>query len=294
LKIDVDCPECLVHRGLMEISKFTGDRERRIRASAAVLKVIAENLQPNAVPGAIGTMREVVIRRETGNPDLYTTDKQISNMQALRLIPKLEEKIANVNDGFERFKLAVRFSTIGNIIEFDILGYNAKLDELDSQFKGVRFGIDDCDEAFRLANLTKRVLLLTDNAGEIAFDKLLVRELRQVGLSVTVAVKSAPIMNDATLDDAVQVGLDRDADRVITTGGACVGLLFAGTSPEFRQALGESDLIIAKGMGHYETMTERDWTQPVLHLLVAKCRPVAASLGIEKGQGAIYLRRPKL
>jgi len=294
LKIGVDCPECLVHRGLMEISKSTEDREKRIRAAAAVLKVIAENLQVNAVPGVIGTMREAVIRRETGNPDLYATDKHVSNIQVLRLIPKLEEKVANVNEGFERFKLAARFSTIGNLIEFDILGYNAKLDELDSQFQGVRFGIDDSDEAFRLAKLSKRVLFLTDNAGEIAFDKVLVKELKRVGLSVTVGVKSAPIMNDATRDDAIQVGLDRVADRVMVTGEACVGLLFDNTSPEFRQALGESDLIVAKGMGHYETMTERDWTQPVLHLLVAKCRPVAANLGIEKGQGAIYLRRPKL
>ncbi len=294
MKIGVDCPECLVHRGFIEIQKATADEEKRLRVAIAVLKAIVENLNPDAVPGAIGTLRERVIRQETRNPDLYLQEKRISNIHALNLLPRITEKIQRINDPLERFRSIVRLSAIGNLVEFDILGYSVRLDDLEAQIDNVKFGIDDSEETFKLARSSKSALLLTDNAGEIVFDRPLVEELKRIGLSVTVAVKSAPIMNDATFDDAVQAGMNGIADEVITTGEACVGLTLNDASEDFHKRLNESDLVIAKGMGHYETMTERAWSQPILHVLIAKCRPIAMSLGVERGQGAILLRRPKL
>jgi uncharacterized protein with ATP-grasp and redox domains len=294
LKIGVDCPECLIHRGFIEVRKATTIDEIRIKTSIAVLKTIAENLSPNAVPGVVGTLREDVIRRETQNSDLYSQDKRISNIQALNLLPRLIERIEKTEDDLERFRLTAKLSAIGNLIEFDIMGYSARLDELESQVEKVRFGIDDSEKAFKLAKSSKKVLLLTDNAGEIVFDRPLVEELKRLGLTVTVAVKSAPIMNDATMDDAIQAGMDRVADKVVTTGEACVGLMLNDASQDFQEIVSESNLVVAKGMGHYETMTERDWGQPIVHVLIAKCRPIALSLGVERGQGAILLRRPKL
>jgi len=294
LKIDTDCPECLMHRGFIETRKATSEPRKRLKTSIAMLKAIVENLKPDAVPGVIGTIREEVIGRETGNNDLYAVDKRESNTQALSLLPGLRDKITGTQSNVERFRLASRLSAIGNLIEFDILGYSVRLDQLEAQIQQVEFGIDNSDSALELSKSSKNVMLLTDNAGEIAFDILLVEELKRIGLSVTVAVKNAPIMNDATLEDALQVGMNKVADNVITTGQACVGLLYDDTSPEFRQVLDKMDLIVAKGMGHYETMTERNWNQPILHVLIAKCRPVASSLGIMRGQGAILLRRPKV
>jgi len=294
LKIGVDCPECLIHRGFVEIQKATTDEEKRIKVAIAVLKAIADNLNPNAVPGVIGTLRENVIKRETQNADLYAQEKRTSNIRALDLLPRVTERIQRINDPLERFRSAARLSAIGNLVEFDILGYSVRLDDLEAQIDNVKFGIDDSREAFKLAKSAKRALLLTDNAGEIVFDRPFVEELKRIGLSVTVAVKSAPIMNDATLDDAVQVGMNSVADKVMTTGEACVGLMLNSISEDFHQTLNESDLVIAKGMGHYETMTERCWKQPILHVLIAKCRPIALSLGTERGQGAILLRQPEL
>ena len=294
MKIDTDCPECLIHRGFIETHKATSEPRKVVKTSIAMLKAIVENLKPDSVPGVIGTIREEVIGRETGNNDLYAVDKRESNTQALILLPGLRDKITATQSEVERFRLAARLSAIGNLIEFDILGYSVRLDQLEAQIQQVEFGIDNADSALELLKSSKNVMLLTDNAGEIAFDILFVEELKRIGLSVTVAVKNAPIMNDATLEDALQVGMNKVADNVITTGQACVGLLYDDTSPEFRQVLDRMDLIVAKGMGHYETMTERNWNQPVLHVLIAKCRPVASSLGIKRGQGAILLRRPKL
>ncbi len=294
MKIGLDCPECLVHRGIIEICKATDDDEKRIKTAVIVSKAISDNLNVDAVPGIIGTLREKVIQRETHTSDLYAQEKYVSNKQALNLLPMLTERVQKIEDEIERFRLAARLSAIGNLIEFDILGYNVNLDNLENKVDNVRFGIDDSEKAFRLAKLSKKALLLTDNAGEIVFDMPLVEELKRIGPSVTVAVKSAPIMNDATMQDAIQTGMDKVADRVMTTGQACVGLTLDGVSHDFRQALDQSDLVIAKGMGHYETMTERNWNRPILHVLIAKCRPIASSLGVERGQGAILLREIKL
>jgi uncharacterized protein with ATP-grasp and redox domains len=290
VKIGIDCPECLLHRGFLEIRKATVDDEKRIRTAIAIVKTVSDNLSPHAVPGVIGTLRETIIRQETGNSDPYAEDKRLSNTSALNLLPRLTRKIKEAHDDLQRLSVATRLSAIGNLIEFDILGYNVHLEKLEAQIDDVKFGIDDSNDFFRVAKSSKTAVLLTDNAGEIAFDRLVVNELKRIGLSVTVAVKSSPIMNDATLEDAIQVGMDRVADKVITTGEASVGLQLSGTSQDFRLAFSQSDLVIAKGMGHYETMTEREWDQPILHLLIAKCRPVALSLGVERGQGAIFLR----
>ncbi len=290
MKIGLDCPECLVHRGLIEICKATSDNEKRIKTAVIVLKAISDSLSVDAVPGIIGTMREKIIQRETNTVDLYAQDKYASNKQALNLLPMLTKRANKIEDAVERFRWVSRLSAIGNLVEFDILGYSVDLDNLESKVDSVRFGIDDSEKALKLAKLSKEVLLLTDNSGEIVFDIPLIEELKRNALSVTVAVKSAPIMNDATMEDAIQTGMDKVADNVIATGQACVGLTLESVSHEFRQVLDQSDLVIAKGMGHYETMTERNWKQPILYLLIAKCRPIASSLAIERGQGAILLR----
>jgi hypothetical protein len=292
MKIGVDCPQCLIHRGFIEISRATTDDQKRIETTMAVLKTIVENLNPNAVPGAIGTLREKVIKRQTGNLDIYAHDRVASNEHGLRLLPDLTERVNRVDDNLERFRLAAMFSAIGNLMEFDILGYSVDMDRFEERINSTKFGIDNSKEAFELVKSARRVLFLTDNAGEIVFDRLLVEQLKRAGSHVTVAVKGAPIMNDATMSDAIQSGIDKVADKVITTGEACVGLMLNEASDEFRRVLKESDLVVAKGMGHYETMTDRRWSQPVLYVLVAKCRPVAAHLGVERGQGVILLRRP--
>jgi len=142
-----------------------------------------------------------------------------------------------------------------------------------------------------LIKRAKSVLFLPDNAGEIAFDTLLVKELQSLGKTVTVAVKNSPILNDATLNDAKEVGMDKVADGLMTIGTDSIGLLLDETSPEFREKLSKSDYLIAKGMAYYETLTEIKFNKPVACLLRAKCFPVAHSVGVAKGSNAALLLR---
>ena len=103
-------------------------------------------------------------------------------------------------------------------MEFDIPGHNFTLKDLRKTIKRAEkdLVIDDIDKAYELANNAKKILYLADNAGEIVFDTLLVEQLKNMGLKVTYVVKSAPVINDATMDDVLFSGMDKIADEILT------------------------------------------------------------------------------
>ena len=144
--------------------------------------------------------------------------------------------------------------------------------------------IDDIRAIYEAVKEAKRVFYLTDNAGEVALDVLLVREIRALGPRVTVAVKSEPCINDALMEDALAVGMDKVADELITTGTDTVGLVLEWASEECLRAYDEADLVIAKGMGNIETLTEYKHDKPIVFLLYTKCETIANHLGVERGK----------
>ena len=140
------------------------------------------------------------------------------------------------------------------------------------------------------------LLYLADNAGEQFFDRPLVASLRRRGWRVLYAVKAGPIQNDLTLADLEASGLRAALEPVVDTGARTVGLELPGVSPGFRELYDAARLILAKGMGHFETMSHladpRVW-----FLLQAKCGPVAQALGVDVntfvfGRRAISLDLP--
>ncbi len=135
--------------------------------------------------------------------------------------------------------------------------------------------IDDTNMIYELAKKANTILYLTDNAGEIVLDTLLVEQLKDMGAKVTVAVKGGPIINDATVEDSEASGMSKIADKIITTGTDAVGFAAKEVSAEFREAYASVDLIFAKGMGYAETLTEYKLVKPHALLLRTKCNPVA-------------------
>jgi uncharacterized protein with ATP-grasp and redox domains len=121
---------------------------------------------------------------------------------------------------------------------------------------------------------------LGDNSGEIVFDKLLVQVLKDKGLEVTFCVKSGPIINDATMEDAHAVGMTHLVS-VIETGSNDIGINLQNCSSQFLKALKESDIILAKGHGNFETCNDLPYN--FYFLLKAKCSVVARALGVDRG-----------
>lgn len=279
MKVTFDCAVCLFERGYREILEATEDPETRLEAVQRLLRLLSERFSPSAVPAAIGTLRERLIKEATGNPDPYAEKKRLSNREALRILPYAERVISSKKDAESRFRTACLVAIVGNIIEFDIPGHNFTFEEIERLIQRAEedLVIDDLSEAFEITRRSRNILLLTDNAGEIAFDTLLVKELKKTArdAEVTVAVKGKPVINDATLEDALFVGMDRAADKIVTTGSDVIGLIPSECSSEFLSVYESSDFVIAKGMAHAETLTELELSKPHLLLLRTKCPTVA-------------------
>lgn len=276
MKVGAHCGYCIMHRGYKMIQRSTDDESKRVEAMTGLLEMMGERYKPEAVPSFIGAERCRVIRDITGCADPYTDLKKKSNALAIEIFPRMEEYVESQPEN-RRLYAALKIACIGNVIEFDVPDHNSDIEEA---LKGLEEGfcIDDSEKLKRLLKRGKKVLMLTDNAGEIAFDRLIVRELRKAGCRVIVAVKSGPSLNDALMEDAEAVDMTSEADEVITTGAASIGVNLAETSEEFKNHFYGSDIIIAKGMANWETLTEVPAPCPLMYVFRTKCEPVARTV----------------
>jgi len=282
LKVEAECAHCVLQRGLLEAEKATSDPSLQFKAMSALLNFLVREFKPTAVAAYLGTERDRIVKKVTGNPDPYAKAKQISNQKAMETLPIARKLVLSESSAESRFRRACLCSMVGNIIEFDIPDHVFKFEDMEKLIERAEedLAIDEIPKIFEEAKMAKSVLYLTDNAGEIAFDKLLVQELRRLGTRVTVAVKSRPVLNDATMEDAKYVGMDAVADDVITTGTDSVGLVLEECSSDFLTFYNSADLVVAKGMGYTETLTEHTLKTPHALLLRTKCRPVANFFGV--------------
>jgi uncharacterized protein with ATP-grasp and redox domains len=277
LKVEPECVACIVSRGAAEAKEATTNPALRFRAMSDLLKLLQKEFRPTAVPADLGTMRDRLVKRVTGNDDPYKRSKRMSNEKALKLLPYARKLVEKGYAQQDRFKKACLCAIVGNVMEFDIPGHKFTSSTLRKALRDatVDLVVDDCVAAYELARKARSVLYLTDNAGEIVFDVLLVEQLKNMGASVTVAVKGGPIINDATLEDVEISGIGKVADRVVSTGTDSVGLSPKEQSVEFSGVYNSADLVFAKGMGYAETLTEYKLRKPHFLLFRTKCNPVA-------------------
>jgi uncharacterized protein with ATP-grasp and redox domains len=279
MKVGARCGYCLLHRGYQQILRSTDIEAVRKEAIGTLLHLIADMYGDEAVPSIIGAERDRLVHKVTGCPDPYAELKTQANQAALEIFPTFEALVAAQPKG-ERLRKVALLACLGNIIEYDVPGHSADVDEVLENIEDEKFTIDDLDLFEELLGPDVDLLYLTDNAGEIAFDRLVVRELRGLGCQVIVAVKGGPSLNDALMEDAEAVGMIGDADLVITTGTDAVGVNLSEVSQEFLEAYRSSDVILSKGMANWETLTEYEAPCPTLFLFRAKCEPVAAAVGV--------------
>jgi uncharacterized protein with ATP-grasp and redox domains len=277
LKVEAECSACILSRGAAEAAEATTNPALRFRVMADLLRLLYKEFKPTAVPADLGTKRDRLVKRITGNSDPYKRRKRISNEKALKLLSYARKIVEEGYTQQDRLKKACLCAIVGNVMEFDIPGHRFTFSSLRKSFReaGKDLAIDDVSKAYELAKKAGTVLYMTDNAGEIVFDTLLVEQLKNMGLKVIVAVKGGPIINDATLEDAEVSGMSKIADKVITTGTDAVGFALKEVSPEFLEAYKNVDLVFAKGMGYAETLTEYKLKKPHLLLFRTKCNPVA-------------------
>ncbi|MEM2026313.1 MAG: ARMT1-like domain-containing protein [Candidatus Bathyarchaeia archaeon] len=287
------CIPCTLRAAYSIATKATDDEKMHKRVIFETLRWLSDNSENllNITPAVLHTYAFRLVQNITGNRDPFANLKRESNKIAMRLIPLLEGRIEG-KPLQDAFKLAVMGAICGNSIDFEVEGYQVSIERLEKpllECLGSGLAIDDTCKLMDALSKSKSILYLLDNAGEIAFDKVLIKLITKVyPVKVYAAVKSGPIMNDATLNDALEVGLNEDAE-VITTGSSSIGLNLEECSKEFMRYLREADVIIAKGQGYYESLTEIEniLLKPIAYMLRAKCLVVAKSLKVSQGANVV-------
>lgn len=277
MKIHPRCAPCLLSRVQFEAELSTGDVALQKKAVLAGIEVLRKYL----VDGAPATHLSTKIHREAyrvlGDSDPYRKKKQQSNEAAWKLLP-LARDFVSQEDSFRRVVLA---SIVGNSFDFGVLGYDAdKETAVEAMLMQFERGLD-VDDTGRMKSLLGDVVYLADNCGEIVFDTLLFEEIRKLGGRITLVVRGAPILNDVTMKEVMELGIDRKVERVLTTGSNAIGVCMKEAPQELVEALGNASLIISKGMANYETMSEYDF-KPIAYLLKTKCESVAEAMGLRK------------
>jgi uncharacterized protein with ATP-grasp and redox domains len=275
MKAQPDCIECMFRQALNTARVVTSDPCVQTRVLKALARRLAR-LSMNQTPAALSQPVYDIVARLTGVKDPYARQKRETNAAALALLPALERRIGRSADPL---KAAVHLAVAGNIIDLGI-GHAFDLKRDVARLMGQPFAIDHYRDFGHELKPGRRLLYLGDNCGEIVFDHVLVKHLLAQGVAVTFVVKSAPIINDATLRDARDVGLTALCP-VITTGSNDIGVNWARTSTAFRRHVREADLILAKGHGNFETCVGRPGN--FYFLLKAKCDIVAQELAVKLG-----------
>ncbi len=277
MKTHPRCAPCLLSRVQFEAELSTKDIALQKKAVLAGIEVLREYL----VDGAPATHLSTKIHREAyrvlGDIDPYREKKRQSNVAAKKLLPFAMDFVAE-KDSFRR---AVLVSIVGNSFDFGVLGFDADREIAKETILGQFERGLDVDDTDRMKSMLGNVVYLADNCGEIVFDTLLFEEIRKLGGRITLVVRGAPILNDATMKEVRELGLDKKVDRVLTTGSNAIGLCLKEAPPELVEALGNASLIISKGMANYETMSEYDF-KPIAYLLKTKCESVAEAMGLKR------------
>ena len=273
-KIHDRCYDCLLGRIAYECRLSTAD-EGRIGHVLSECHTLLEGLRrvPRPAPFVASAAHHRAYEL-LGDPDPYRHIKEVSTREAARCCRAVRGSLATFRD----FALA---SVIANTFDYGVSSHRVTGD-FPAYFSGEfrkGFLIDDTGSMERLAG---EVVYFTDNCGEILFDRLLIGYLAEKGSEVTVAVKGAPILNDATLADAETAGLPRVA-RVTTTGSGDIGVDLGKIPDDLREALDRSTLVIAKGMANYEALTECRDLPPTAYLMAVKCPTIAESVGAPEG-----------
>jgi uncharacterized protein with ATP-grasp and redox domains len=271
----------------------TDDPELRMKVVAAMTQFLGENFNGDAVPSHIGTDRDLLVQDMTGN-DPYEELKRDSNEMALGILPELQKLVDEHEDPKKRFRIASLITAAANAIEFDVTGRDFSLSELRLILDNVEtdLAIDQVDEFMTLLKNVEEVLYLLDNAGEVVLDMILIREIKRLGPRVIAVVRGGPVLNDATMVDANEVGLFECADEVRDTGAAAIGVNLERNSEEFKKIFSSAELIVAKGMGNYESLTELEPSCPIIHILRTKCNPVAEHVGVPRNKNVVLIRMP--
>ncbi|MGC2064382.1 MAG: ARMT1-like domain-containing protein [Thermodesulfovibrionales bacterium] len=274
MRTALECFPCFLRQTVIALKQQTDDPQ----VQEDIIKAVAPLIQhaDTSKPPAYTTTFIHRLIREKLRHDPFSRIKQEYNGIALGLYPSLKETVRKSADPL---KTAARLAIAGNVIDFGVFA-SVDIEGSVSRAMESSIEVDDYQSFTEAVTAATEILYLLDNAGEIVFDRLLIEELTVRGKTVRAVVKGSPVLNDVTMEDAVQTGLT-DICEVIDNGCDGIGTILEWTSQDFRDEYEQAEFIISKGQGNFETLFGN--RKKTHFLFQAKCEVIARELDLPFG-----------
>lgn len=278
MKIARECIQCLARQAVEIAEEATKDVTMQEEIIKRSIKELGE-MNFNETAPEIAFRMHSHAKSITGIEDPYESLKEQYNEIAEEIYQRIIEE-SWLEEAEDPFDMACRLAIAGNIIDFSVGLKLEPADILKSVEDSIKHpifgtGIAALREAVEKA---KNIMYIADNSGEIIFDKFLLQRLPLH--KVTYVVKGGPIVNDATMQDAISTGVT-ELVRVIDNGHCAQGTILKDCSSTFISEFEKADLIISKGQANFETLSDiKDKT--IFYLLRAKCSSVASAIGCNR------------
>ena len=271
MKTYLECLPCFMQQALRTGRIATND-EKKLKDLLGSVGEMIKDIPMHNTPPETGDAIYRKVREITGVNDPYKEIKKQNIAETLALYPEMKKTI---NSSKDKILTAIRFAIAGNVIDF---GVNKEFD-IQQEIKinlEKDFAIFDYDKFLEQLEKANSILYIGDNAGESVFDKILIEEL---GKEVTFVVRDIPVINDATKEDAIASGIDEVAE-IISSGTSAPGTILNLCNDDFLEKFKNADLIISKGQGNYEGLS--NVKRSVFFLLKAKCPIIANEIGVNE------------
>ena len=289
MKVSAECMHCLVKRQADNIRKYP-DEEKKAEYLGKVLGIIANGAAEEPAPvllSYIGRLHEAYF----GKPFSFEELKKGYNAMLMEKEEEIRQKIGRAEDPLA---LALRFAQIGNFIDFGAMDSvdDAKLMEFLEQAETLPLSENTYQNVTEDMKSAKKLVFLTDNCGEIVLDKLLLETIAKVypHLECTIIVRGEPVLNDATMEDALQVGIEA-CGKVIPNGTNIAGTYIPWISAEAKTEMDEADILIAKGQGNFESL--HGCGLNIYYLFLCKCQWFMERFGLPQYSG-VFLNEKDL
>lgn len=286
MKISLDCISCFLRQALDAARMATDDETIQRKVLHSVASIIP-TLPLDATPPEIAQQVYRIVANITANRDPCYEAKRQANQLVLSLYPQLKEAVANSDDPL---LTACKLAIAGNSIDLAPQSNYGDITTIIESTLASPLDINDYIEFREGIKGSSHILYLGDNAGEIVFDRILIEELRQIKeLDIHFVVRESPIINDATMDDAISTGMDKVA-RVVSNGSDAPATILSQCHPQMLSLYHSADIVIAKGQGNYESLTGEK--ENIFFFLKAKCPVIASLLGANVGDAILKRHRP--
>ena len=285
MQFNSQCIACLIKRQMAQIAEFD-DEQKKLDYMKDVCRIIAESPEGVAAPYLVSRFGRA-FDKYFHIKDVYAEIKKESNDFVLERLDRVQQVIDSSDDPL---LCALKYARLGNYIDFGALHGGVDMSELDKKLDSAK---DEAVDPVEYENLkadlakAKKVLYITDNAGEIVLDKIFLQKLKEYypNAEFVAATRGAPVINDATREDAYYIGLDKIV-KVIDNGTDISGTQISEVGEEMKKALDDADVIIAKGQGNFETMLGCGLNAYYVYL--CKCDLFVKSFGVPRLTGVLF------